>query len=165
MAALDPTLLDPTLTVEYFEALGKWNPRYVRYAEANGHTPEDQAAADARAYPGGKNTGFILWINEAWTAWSALRGRDRNAFKSDADHADFDLWLVKRSQYSRYRERHTIDPITTADHRGQGIAGGYYTCRHDGLRVYRRAIPGGWAHADEGVRALRHEANPVGWPK
>ena len=69
------------------------NPRYVAYAAAHGRTVEAQMAHDREAFPGGCMTGFILWMHEAWTRWSASEGRERHAVKSTADHARFDAWL------------------------------------------------------------------------
>lgn len=164
-----------------------WNSRYVRYAESNGNTPEDQAFADERDWPGGRMTGFILWTGEAWQAWSALRGRKYDDPKGEADHRDFDAWLGRRAQYGRWRQRHKIVPVP--DGQATTVIANYlagdagrpcdralrvlqsraaaagFTCQHDGLAVYRRSTRGGWAHAEDAVRALSAETQPDGWPK
>ena len=74
-----------------------WNPRYVAYARAHGHTPEGMLAHDTEAWPGGKMAGFILWISQQWHAWYALpaqKGRKRhNDVLGDDDYASFDAML------------------------------------------------------------------------
>src|SRR6185369_1556247 len=45
---------------------GMWNPRYLKYCEANGNTPEEQLAADKVQYPGGCMCGYMRWVDEAW---------------------------------------------------------------------------------------------------
>lgn len=71
-----------------------WNPRYVAYARSHGLTPEAQAAADAAAWPGGRNTGFMLWVRERWAEWRAANGRPLDGDRlSDADHASFDAMI------------------------------------------------------------------------
>ena len=36
-----------------------WQPRYVIFAQAQGHTPEQQMEADEKSWPGGIMAGFI----------------------------------------------------------------------------------------------------------
>lgn len=75
-----------------------WNPRFIAYAKAHGHTPVEQLKADRQEYPGGCMCGFILWLNRQWGAFRELHG-----FKSqealilglkDA-HRQFDEWLAR----------------------------------------------------------------------
>ena len=40
------------------------NRRYLNYCRAHGRTAEEQANHDYRRWPGGVNTGFMLWIGE-----------------------------------------------------------------------------------------------------
>lgn len=40
------------------------NPRYAAYARAHGRTPRAQLAHDALTWPGGRMTGYILWVDE-----------------------------------------------------------------------------------------------------
>lgn len=68
--------------------------------------------------------------------------------------------MTPAEQYAAYRERHTIEPRSTRP--GQGIAGGFYTCAHDGIRVFRRI--GGWLHSEDEVRAIRTGV-PTAWPR
>lgn len=51
-----------------------WNPRYVAYAKANGRTPRDQAACDEDDYPGGRMTGFVLWLRPQWVEFQTMHG-------------------------------------------------------------------------------------------
>lgn len=69
----------------------QYNPRYVAYARAQGMTPDEMLESDALTYPGGKMTGFILWLNAKWREWDRLNGRREP--HSDADHQLFDAWL------------------------------------------------------------------------
>jgi len=66
------------------------NPRYVAYARANDRTPEAQHEHDCKAWPGGSNTGFMLWAGERWTAYRKAAGMGRWDALSAADHAAFD---------------------------------------------------------------------------
>ena len=65
-----------------------WNPRYVAYASAHGHSPEEQMAIDRAAYPGGCMSRFICWISD--------RSRDFRLIHPEAfcgEHiADQDAW-------------------------------------------------------------------------
>ena len=66
------------------------NPRYVAYARAHDRTPEAQSEHDRRTWPGGCNTGFMLWIGERWAAYWAAHGMGRWEALSEADHEAFD---------------------------------------------------------------------------
>ena len=55
--------------------MSEWNPRYVAYARAHGKTPKTMLAHDEEAWPGGKMTGFMLWISAAWSRWRIYMGR------------------------------------------------------------------------------------------
>ncbi len=48
--------------------------------------------ARVNRWPGGVMTGYILWINERWSAFCKLFGRNR-FFLTDQDHREFDKWL------------------------------------------------------------------------
>lgn len=72
-----------------------FNPRYVLYAKVHGMQPEDMLLRDDEAYPGGKMTGFILWMGRRLTEAKAAYPEwfiDRNLY----DHAGFDEWLEDR---------------------------------------------------------------------
>lgn len=78
--------------------MADWNPRYIAYCQAHGHTPEQQKDHDEQAYPGGRMCGFILWIGEAWHRWAQEAGEKRSGYDgqgawSDRQHAAFDAWL------------------------------------------------------------------------
>lgn len=79
-----------------------WNPRYVEYARAHARKPEAMLKHDAETWPGGKMAGFMLWMNERWTEWAALKGFRRTASGSRDTpitpelHAEFDVWLRTR---------------------------------------------------------------------
>lgn len=70
-----------------------WNRRYVVYARAHGQTPEQMGSSDVQLWPGGRMTGYIVWIEERWSEYRALRGWIRQYPLSPADHAAFDAWL------------------------------------------------------------------------
>lgn len=74
---------------------GPLNPRYIAFATANGHTPDEQFEADKVKWPGGPMTGFILWIRERWAEWGESTGTARFP-KTDAIHAAFNAWLAAR---------------------------------------------------------------------
>jgi hypothetical protein len=77
-----------------------WQPRYVLFAQANGHTPEQQMDADDEAWPGGIMTGFICWIGEQWRGFCREHG-SRNVDDARLKYGDvidemFDQWLTKQ---------------------------------------------------------------------
>ncbi len=69
-----------------------WNPRFVAYCA--GAPPEEVLLRDEETWPGGKMTGFILWIGERWRAFARERPRLDMAFLSNEDHAAFTAWLL-----------------------------------------------------------------------
>ena len=81
-----------------------WNPRYVAYATAHGRPPGDMLAHDLDRWPGGRMTGYILWITEAWRRWAVAAGHPRahspTAHLSKQDHVAFDKWLTSASHPS-----------------------------------------------------------------
>lgn len=77
-----------------------WNSRFVAYARSQGCTPKSVLTLDEKRWPGGLMTGFILWMNEQWTAWKSLQSPLRQDYArkfgwvlSEEDHANFDRWL------------------------------------------------------------------------
>lgn len=66
------------------------NPRYIAYCTAHGNTPEQQAAADEIAYPGGRNCGFILWMSVKLSAYKKSLGRKWYDSLTTAEIAEFD---------------------------------------------------------------------------
>lgn len=58
------SLADETKRWEKVTEPFKWNPRYVLYARYHGMTPEAVYKRDDTKYPGGRMTGFLLWISE-----------------------------------------------------------------------------------------------------
>lgn len=79
---------------------GPWNPRYVAYATAHGRDPDAMLAHDVERWPGGKMTGFLLWIGERWATWDAQRGQGRDHVRGDAEIKAFDAWLSGSSTRS-----------------------------------------------------------------
>jgi hypothetical protein len=76
----------------------EWNPYFVAYARVHGRTTDEQMRHDEEAWPGGKMTGFTLWIREQWAAWWEWRKTQPapllaktfvNYIKSEEDHASF----------------------------------------------------------------------------
>lgn len=65
----------------------RWNPRFVAFALANGHTPEEQYAIDQ----GGTHAlEFILWMSPRIAAFEKARGELAIA----ADPDGFDSFLL-----------------------------------------------------------------------
>jgi hypothetical protein len=79
-----------------------WNPRYLAYAKSNGvDDPAQMIASDEERFPGGKMTGFIVWIGRQWERFRAQTGR-RHCGPASRDYppgggpdeqAAFDAWL------------------------------------------------------------------------
>jgi hypothetical protein len=74
-----------------------WNTRYVQWARAHGNTAEKQLVADEEAWPGGKMTGFVLWMSNRWEEWRFVNNRKHDTILSAEDHRAFDTWLTKWS--------------------------------------------------------------------
>lgn len=69
-----------------------WNPRYVAYCEAHNVTdPDEMIAFDHARFPGGRMTGFIVWIQAMWIRWD--RANPGRTMHGPAEHHDFDRWL------------------------------------------------------------------------
>lgn len=78
-----------------------YQARYRAYAQAHGRSPEELLAHDTTQYPGGKMAGYITWINQQWAEWDRLHARNcgghaREWIRSDAEHIEFDTWLLSR---------------------------------------------------------------------
>lgn len=70
-----------------------FSPRFTAYAKSLGVSAEEALAADTKRYPGGKMTGFILWISAKWQAWDVLHKHDGNHARSAEEHGRFDAWI------------------------------------------------------------------------
>jgi len=79
------------------EKMMAWNPRYVAYATAHGKTPGEMLSADEAEFPGGRMTGFVLWMRRKWAEWGRAPGHgDRfpgSRVARQEAHDDFDRWL------------------------------------------------------------------------
>lgn len=53
----------------------KWNPRFSAYAKAQGCTEAEVLRRDDWKYPGGRMTGFVLWMAEQRQLWQEVTGR------------------------------------------------------------------------------------------
>jgi hypothetical protein len=69
-----------------------WNPYFVQYARAHGHSPEEQFKMDQSRYPGGMGAGFLCWISDQKAAFKTAHPE---AFIGHAicDHKAWGLWL------------------------------------------------------------------------
>lgn len=70
------------------------NPRFVAYCVAHGRSPEEMLAHDAERFPGGKMTGFIVWISQQVREWRSTRkvGSDL----SHDEQEDLTRWILDR---------------------------------------------------------------------
>jgi hypothetical protein len=68
-----------------------WNPRFVLYAKSRGLSPDDALAQDAKDYPGGRMTGFLVWSNDKTSAYRKAHGLKTSDPILDQDH--YDAWL------------------------------------------------------------------------
>ena len=50
-------------------ATGDWNPHYVAYARAHGKSPGEMLRQDKTKWPGGRMSGFLIWMSEGWSEW------------------------------------------------------------------------------------------------
>jgi hypothetical protein len=76
------------------------NPRYLAYCRAHGRTPAEMLEHDDKEWPGGKMTGFILWLDEQWMEFEKrhqpplrrISQADRGLWRVSNTDA-FDVWL------------------------------------------------------------------------
>jgi len=70
----------------------RWNPYFVQYARAHGHSPEEQLIEDRSQYPGGTGAGFLCWMSRQRAAFKTAH---REAFIGDsiAERRVWELWL------------------------------------------------------------------------
>lgn len=85
----------------------KWNFRYVHYAAEQGRSPEAQLEHDIEKYPGGRMTGFLLWISARWAEWSKHYGpaAATKLHESGLAQRDFDLMLERSLRETFTREQ------------------------------------------------------------
>jgi hypothetical protein len=74
-----------------------WNPYFRAYAMWHGRTCDMQIAADIERWPGGRMTGFILWMRDRWSEWRTERRIGVNKILSDAELSNFAGWLPGRA--------------------------------------------------------------------
>lgn len=70
-----------------------WNPRYLAYATAQGLSPKDCLARDTELWPGGKMTGYLLWIHRQWRDWDEKNKHPAEHIRDSEEHRAFDAWL------------------------------------------------------------------------
>jgi hypothetical protein len=83
----------------------KYRPRYVSYARSLGLGPEEALELDSKRYPGGKMTGFMLWVQNRWKEWDLAHGHRRDHVRNDQEHLEFTLWLETRVDHLRIEVR------------------------------------------------------------
>jgi len=75
-----------------------YQSRYLAYCTLTGDkTPEEIMERDEKQWPGGRMTGFILWVNERWGKWYEIAYPEgKPEVLTCKDHENFDKWLRKR---------------------------------------------------------------------
>ena len=78
------------------------NPRYAAYAKAHGKTPGEMLEYDFERFPGGKMSGFTLWIKGKWGEWRELFGPPHDPDWewhpcTQEVHEHFNQWLTEFS--------------------------------------------------------------------
>ena len=90
-----------------------YNPRYTAYARAKGRESAEQLAHDRERWPGGRMTGFMLWIRERWHAWSQETGEKPDGGWRPNQHKLFNAWLQEgygsTAQHCHYCEESLKD--------------------------------------------------------
>ena len=67
--------------------------RYAVYCRGNGLTPDEQQAADRKAWPMAPALPFGSWCRSRWAEFRGSRGMRLDAPISDAMQAEFETWL------------------------------------------------------------------------
>lgn len=80
---------------------GSINPRYLRYADMQNRSPVEQLAHDEAAWPGGRMTGFVLWIR---ANLQAFRAQSPEHFMGSRGP------LVDQDAFDRFLTTTTIQP-------------------------------------------------------
>jgi hypothetical protein len=70
-----------------------WNPRYAAYALSHGKTENEMRDQDEIEYPGGRMTGFTVWISEKWRTWKMENSIADREPLTNTHHAAFDKWI------------------------------------------------------------------------
>ena len=74
------------------------NPRYLAYCKMMGYeTVEEALAQEEIEWPGGKMTGFILWINAMWAKWNKINKHPPREPHDNTQHKEFDIWLQNKN--------------------------------------------------------------------
>lgn len=93
------------------------NPRYVNYARANGNTPEEQKAVDAKRWPGGHAVGFTQWNNERIFEYCKAHPEYTgvpNGRPTFLSHEHYDAWLT--NWVDENQPKRIIGTIAHIDH-------------------------------------------------
>lgn len=79
----------------------KWNPRFVRYAQAHDKTPDAMLAHDIERFPGGRMAGFTIWMRQQWAEFDRVHKHGPNHVRGPAEQDAFDAWLEEREKTRR----------------------------------------------------------------
>lgn len=85
--------------------MATWNTRYVEYARLHGKEPEAMQTHDRQEWPGGRMTGFLLFIRARWGEHNKITGRNPDARANEEHHRAFDAWLPGRIDELRALEK------------------------------------------------------------